>query len=74
MRRVCGGVVKQKVFIVAACMWRGGQEGVYDCNVCGGVVRQGLFMIAACMWRGGQAGSVYDCGVYVEGWSGRGCL
>ena len=56
---MCGGVVKQKVFIVAACMWRGGQEGVYDCNVCGGVVRQGLFMIAC---------------VCVQGCSGRECL
>ena len=35
---------------------------------------QGVFMIAACMWRGGQEGGVYDCGVCVEVWSGRGCL
>ena len=63
--------------MIAACMWRGGQEGgVYDCGrrVSGGVVRQGVFVIAACVWRGGQAWGVYDCGVYVEGWSGRGCL
>ena len=31
-------------------------------------------MIAACVWRGAQAGGVYDCGVYMEGWSERRCL
>ena len=31
-------------------------------------------MIAACMWRSGDAGGVYDCGVCLEGCSGRGCL
>ena len=30
-------------------------------------------MIAACMWSGDARG-VYDCDLYVEGWSGRRCL